>query len=150
MPNPAGTGHSITSGHSRVAPDSWEPLATLALDAAYEATLLAVVLDADAGDGSGIVWLTFLGGGVFRNPKPWIASAIGRALRRCEQVDLDVRMAHFGRLDREMHAAIGGYGVRLSSAVLVPAVRRGVPCGSENGGGEPDSVWMNVPDTFIR
>jgi len=76
------------------------------LDAACEATLLAAVLDADEAQGSGIVWLTFLGGGAFKNPKLWIASAIGRALRRCEGLDLDVRVAHFGRLDRDMQAAI--------------------------------------------
>lgn len=104
---------AVSCGYSRVAPELWEPLATLALAAAYEATLLAAVLDAEAGDGSGIVWLTFLGGGVFRNPKPWIASAIGGALSRCEQVDLDVRVAHFGKLDREMHAAIESARCRL-------------------------------------
>jgi len=97
---------AVSCGYSRVAPESWEPLATLALDAAYEATLLAAVLDSEAAERSGTVWITFLGGGVFRNPKPWIASAIGRASSRCEHVDLDVRVAHFGRIDREMHAAI--------------------------------------------
>jgi len=97
---------AVSCGYSRVAPESWEPLATLALDAAYEATLLAAVLDADEAQGSGIVWLTLLGAGAFRNPKPWIVAAIGRALRRCAGLDLDVRVAHFGRLDRDMQAAI--------------------------------------------
>lgn len=97
---------ALSCGYTRVAPHHWEPLATLALDAAYEATLLAAALDLATATGSGRVWLTFLGGGAFGNPRSWIAAAIGRALRRCEHLELDVRVAHFRRLDTEMQAAI--------------------------------------------
>lgn len=79
--------------------DRWEPLATLVLDAAYEATLRAAALERASGRGSGTVWLTLLGDGAFGNRKEWIAAAIQRALSACEELDLDVRVAHFRALD---------------------------------------------------
>lgn len=84
----------------------WRPIATLVLDGVYEATLLAAILDATRGTGSGKVWLTFLGGGAFGNAPGWIASAIGRALARVEGRDLDVRISHYRELDRPMCDAI--------------------------------------------
>lgn len=93
---------AISCGYTSLALDHWEPLATLVLDAAYEATLRAAVLDTAAGHGSGTVWLTFLGGGAFGNRKEWIGRAIGRALARLEGVQLDVHIAHYRALDEPM------------------------------------------------
>ena len=100
---------AISCGYTDVALDHWEPLATLVLDAAYEATLLAAVLDAptraegERPEGSPRrAWLTFLGGGAFGNRKEWIAGAIGRALARLDDVALDVRIAHHRQLDEMM------------------------------------------------
>ncbi len=103
---------AISCGYSRLPVESWQPLATLVLDAAYEATLLAAAMDAESAQGSGTVWLTFLGGGAFRNPKAWIARAIGRACALCAQLDLDVRVAHFWRLDEELQAGIEAEMIR--------------------------------------
>ncbi|MBK8593027.1 MAG: hypothetical protein IPN77_28740 [Sandaracinaceae bacterium] len=81
---------ALSCGYTSVPLAHWEPLATLVLDAAYEATLWAALAT-----GSPKVWLTFLGGGVFGNRMEWIAGAIGRALARVEGFDLDVRVAHY-------------------------------------------------------
>jgi hypothetical protein len=81
---------ALSCGYTSVPLEHWEPLATLVLDAAYEATLLAALAT-----GSPKVWLTFIGGGVFGNRMEWIAGAIGRALARVEGFDLDVRVAHY-------------------------------------------------------
>lgn len=97
---------AISCGYTDLALDLWEPLATLVLDAAYEATLLAAASDLDQGDGSGIVWLTFLGGGAFGNRPEWIARAIGRALVRCQDLPLDVRVGHYRRIDSSMQRDI--------------------------------------------
>lgn len=89
---------ALSCGYSRVELDCWEPLATLALDAAYEATLWAAAVHARSEDGRPPrVWLTFLGGGAFGNREEWIARAIGRALARLDGVALDVRIAHYRR-----------------------------------------------------
>jgi hypothetical protein len=97
---------ALSCGYSPGSSRQWEPLATVVLDGAYEATLLAAVLDAAEGAGSGRVWLTFLGGGVFRNDPAWIHRAIGRALRLCRDRDLDVRIAHYRRIDGAARAAV--------------------------------------------
>ncbi len=86
--------------------DVWAPLATLVLDAAYEATLLAAVLEAERGRGSGVVWLTFLGGGAFGNDRRWIADAIARAVSRLGDRALDVRIAHYRRIDERISQKI--------------------------------------------
>ena len=97
---------ALSCGYASGSLALWRPLATLVLDAAYEATLLAAVLDAADGAGSGKVWLTFLGGGAFGNAKVWIANAIGRALAICGDRDLEVCIAHHRALDRELMKAI--------------------------------------------
>jgi hypothetical protein len=97
---------ALSCGYTDVPLACWEPLATLVLDAAYEATLRTAMLDAVEGGGNGTVWLTFLGGGAFGNRKEWIARAIGRALARLEGVELDVRIAHYRTLDDAMTRAL--------------------------------------------
>lgn len=97
---------ALSCGYASGSLALWRPIAKLVLDAAYEATLLAAVLDAEENAGAGKVWLTFLGGGAFGNATPWIGHAIGRALSLVADRDLDVRIAHYRRLDEAMCAAI--------------------------------------------
>ena len=70
---------------------AWEPLARLILEATYEATLRAAVLN-KARNGSNILFLTMIGGGAFGNQPEWIIDAIRRALRLHEHSGLDIRM----------------------------------------------------------
>ena len=97
---------ALSCGYASGSLALWRPLATLVLDAAYEATLRCALLDAEEREGSGKVWLTFLGGGAFGNAPAWIASAIGRALARFRDRDLDVRIAHHRALDADLVRAI--------------------------------------------
>jgi hypothetical protein len=96
---------ALSCGYTAVGLSHWEPLATLVLDAAYEATLRAAVLDALEGQRTPPpkrVWLTFLGGGAFGNRTEWIGDALGRALARLEGTDLDVRIGHYRTIDEGM------------------------------------------------
>ena len=70
---------------------AWEPLARLILEATYEATFRAAVLN-KARNGSNILFLTMIGGGAFGNQPEWIIDAIRRALRLHEHSGLDIRM----------------------------------------------------------
>lgn len=97
---------ALSCGYSAGSLDQWAPLATVALDGAYEATLLAAAELCAAGAGSGVVWLTLLGGGVFGNRDAWIADAIGRAVAQARHHALDVRVAHYRRVDARMAARI--------------------------------------------
>jgi hypothetical protein len=65
------------------------------LEAAYEATMLAAVLNKQRG-ASNVVLLTFLGGGAFGNEDDWIYRAIRRALRIVSGFYLDVRLVSYG------------------------------------------------------
>lgn len=68
----------------------WEPLGRLVLEAAYEATLLAGVVNSQRPGGSRQVLLTRLGGGAFGNPPAWIDAALERGLGRVGQAGLEV------------------------------------------------------------
>lgn len=69
----------------------WEALATLVLEAAYEATLLGGMLNRQR-TGSAMVLLTRVGGRAFGNGPAWIDAAMGRALEVTSGSGLDVRM----------------------------------------------------------
>jgi hypothetical protein len=78
-----------------IAPERWASFATLVLEAAYEATLWAAVLNA-ARTGSRIVFLTRVGGGAFGNDQDWIDSAMRRAFAAVRDFGLDVRLVSRG------------------------------------------------------
>lgn len=83
----------------------WQDFAQLILDAAYEATLLAGVLNSRQG-GSNIVLPTMLGGGAFGNAPEWIFTAIRRALHMARGQGLDVRLVSYGPPSAEMRALV--------------------------------------------
>ncbi len=88
---------ALPVAYSDLPPPRWQRFATLVLEAAYEATLLAAVLNRER-TGCPTVFLTSLGGGVFGNPPEWIDAARTSALN-CESVrgrDLDVRLVTYG------------------------------------------------------
>jgi hypothetical protein len=73
----------------------WESFARLILEASYEATLCAAILNAQ-NNGNRTLFLTLLGGGAFGNKIDWIIDAIERGLNLNKQVDLDVAIVSYG------------------------------------------------------
>lgn len=67
----------------------WEKFALLILEASYEATICAAILNYSETDNNN-VYLTLLGGGAFGNNKNWIISAIKRAVTKYKDVDINV------------------------------------------------------------
>ncbi len=90
---------ALPVAYTRVPHSHWEPFASLVLQAAYEATMLASVLNAQRG-ASNIVLLTQLGGGAFGNRDYWIHAAIRRALEMMLGFTLDVRLVSYGTPSR--------------------------------------------------
>lgn len=82
---------ALPVAYTRIPSARWEAFARLVLEAAYEATLLAGVLNA-ARTGSPVVALTRLGGGAFGNEGAWIDDAIARAIERVPAQGLDLRI----------------------------------------------------------
>ena len=108
-------GHLVTQAYCSALPVAysslpaklWEPFARLVLDAAYEATLAASVLNARA-TGNNRVFLTLLGGGAFGNRTAWILDALRRALDLYANYDLDVAVVSNGRSNPELRETLTG------------------------------------------
>lgn len=115
---------ALSCAYSGIATAHWASFAKLVLDATYEATLWAAVLNAVRADNSTPivanvggtetrefpapsqahkhdVFLSFIGGGVFGNDPEWISDAIGRALAIMHKHNAPIRVhiAHFRRID---------------------------------------------------
>jgi len=72
----------------------WEDFAKLVLEASYEATICAAILNS-VRDANNTVYLTMLGGGAFGNADSWILDAIKRALNLYKDFDLDVAIVSY-------------------------------------------------------
>jgi hypothetical protein len=92
---------ALPVAYAQVQRGRWQRFASLVLEAAYEATLLAGVLNSDRG-GSNIVLLTRLGGGAFGNDPAWINEAIARAIRLVRHSDLDIRVVCYGSVTQDL------------------------------------------------
>ena len=73
----------------------WAPLAKLVLEAAYEATICAAILNVDRNRNNRL-FLTRLGGGAFGNNPDWITDAISRSLELYSDSGLDVAIVSYG------------------------------------------------------
>lgn len=85
---------ALPVAYSDIPSEPWADFAKLVLEAAYEATLWAAVLNACRGK-SNTVFLTSLGGGAFGNKDAWIYSAMERALTQVQGYELDVRLVSY-------------------------------------------------------
>lgn len=94
---------ALPISYTRLDQANWQPFASLILEATYEATLQAAILNARRG-ASNIVLLTLVGGGVFGNAREWILAAIKRALQSAQGHNLDVRVVSYGPISADLRA----------------------------------------------
>jgi hypothetical protein len=94
---------ALPVAYSEVSRAHWQPFASLVLEAAYEATMWAAVVNAKRGE-SNVVFLTLLGGGAFGNDSDWIHAAIRRALTIMRPFGLDVRFVSYSSPSKELLA----------------------------------------------
>ncbi|MEL7500746.1 MAG: hypothetical protein AAFN77_24345 [Planctomycetota bacterium] len=73
----------------------WAEFAVLVLEASYEATFCAAIVNAKA-SGNNTLFLTLLGGGAFGNQTDWIIHAIERTVDRYQDYPLDVAIVSYG------------------------------------------------------
>ena len=96
----APTRHRVTQVYASAMPISyaneplstWEPVARLVLNAAYEATLRIAARTPDRP-----CFLTLLGGGALGNPQAWILDALHAAVAATGNAGLDLRLVSYGR-----------------------------------------------------
>ncbi len=84
----------------------WENFARLVLEASYEATVCAAVLNSRIA-GNRKLFLTLVGGGAFGNATNWIIEAIEYALKRYEHSNLDVAIVSHTSSNRGVQDLIG-------------------------------------------
>lgn len=96
-------GHNVSQIYCSAIPVSYnektpvyeiELFAKLILEAAYEATFIAAILNEESND----LYLTFLGGGAFGNKKEWILSAIEKNLEKYKNYNLNVRIINYSMI----------------------------------------------------
>jgi hypothetical protein len=87
---------ALPVAYSGLPASTWERFARLILEAAYEATWAAAILNAEK-TGNRTLYLTLLGGGAFGNDPRWILDAIHHAATRFRAFDLDVRIVSYRR-----------------------------------------------------
>lgn len=100
---------ALPVAYGRVPPAHWQPFASLVLEAAYEATMWATLLNAQRG-ASNVVFLTLLGGGAFGNDRNWIQAAVRRALEMMRPFALEVRLVSYGSPSNELLAIAEEFG----------------------------------------
>lgn len=91
--------------------ENWYALASLVLEASYEATMYVALQNAlnhKGEEGSKKVFLSAIGGGVFGNDVDWIAEAMARAFEPFREVDLEVIIVSFGRSEPAFHHLLTG------------------------------------------
>lgn len=100
--------HTLTQVYGSALPigygdssNNWEPFARLVLEASYEATLHAALVNAHA-TGNNRVFLTLLGGGVFGNKVEWIVDAIETSLHWFRDSGLDIQIVSYGAPNRAL------------------------------------------------
>ena len=85
---------ALPVGYSDHAWDLWEDFARLVLQASYEATICAALLNSIS-TGNQRVFLTLLGGGAFGNRTGWITESLQRALELYQNWDLDIAIVSY-------------------------------------------------------
>jgi hypothetical protein len=92
---------ALPVAYSGIRSSEWAGLASLVLEAAYEATFHAALLNAAHGRSNRLL-LTRLGGGAFGNEEGWISKAILRSLPLFRDHGLETLMVSYGLPARAM------------------------------------------------
>lgn len=87
---------ALPVAYSHVSPTYWEDFARLILEATYEATLYAALLNLEKTN-CNKVYLTLVGGGAFGNSFYWITESLTKALEKFRNTSLDVRIVSYGK-----------------------------------------------------
>lgn len=96
---------ALPLAYSTVEANSCEMFARLILEATYEATLYAALINLDKMD-CNKVYLTFVGGGVFGNEPDWFLESIFKAINKFKNTPLDVGIVSYRNSNRKVKEMI--------------------------------------------
>ncbi len=86
---------ALPVAYSRHSSEMWSKFAQLILEASYEATICAGILN-HLNSGKNTIYLTLIGGGAFGNKKEWIINALLRSLNLYKHIGLDIAIVSHG------------------------------------------------------
>jgi len=87
---------ALPVSYSQYPPEHWSSFAQVILEATYEATLCAGILNSTK-TGNKRIFITLVGGGAFGNDTAWIINAITRSLNLYRHFNLDVVIVSHGQ-----------------------------------------------------
>jgi hypothetical protein len=96
---------ALPVSYSNIEPSIWESFARLILEASYESTFYAGLLNIIK-TGLNKVFLTLVGGGAFGNEPQWIIDAISSAIDKFRNTPLDVRIVSYGGSNMDLKGLI--------------------------------------------
>ena len=96
---------ALPIAYSRIDASFWEVFARLILEATYEATFHAAVINHQR-YGANKVFVTLVGGGAFGNKMSWIIDALERILFQFRNSGLDVRIVSYGQSKSEVRQLV--------------------------------------------
>ncbi len=98
---------ALPVAYSHIEPKYWTEFARLILEATYEATFYAALLNYER-TGNKKVFLTLVGGGAFGNKIEWIIDAIKNSIKIFSKTPLDIRIISYGGSNSEVEKLIEG------------------------------------------
>ena len=99
---------ALPVAYSRIEDSLWEKFARLILEATYEATFYAALINYQK-TGSNKLFLTLVGGGAFGNKMEWIIDAIKNSLNKFTNIPLDVMIVSYGRSKWEVGELVAAF-----------------------------------------
>ncbi|WP_300672735.1 hypothetical protein [Soonwooa sp.] len=94
---------ALPVAYSPVASHHWEAFARIILEALYEATLYAALINLK-NNHSNLVYLTLVGGGAFGNEEVWILESMQKAIHKFKNTALDVKIVSYGQSNPRLKA----------------------------------------------
>ena len=86
---------ALPVAYSGISPENWEAFARLILEATYEATLCASLINYE-NTGNSNVYLTLVGGGAFGNARTWIFDSMEQAINKFKRSTLELKIVSYG------------------------------------------------------
>jgi len=99
---------ALPVAYSRIEDSLWEKFARLILEATYEATFYAALINYQK-TGNNKLFLTLVGGGAFGNKMEWIIDAIRNSLNKFSNTPLDVMIVSYGRSKWEVGELVAAF-----------------------------------------
>jgi hypothetical protein len=96
---------ALPVAYSHLDADLWEAFARLILEATYEATFCAALINHEINGNNKLV-LTLVGGGAFGNKTAWITDALQKTIQLFSKTPLDVRIVSYGHSNPDIQSLI--------------------------------------------